>query len=124
MTLGIIFHAYLGVLSFIIPYLIFIMLLLTYVKLSWSDIKFTKMHLWLITIQVVGSVGIFLLINLFNFTLAQGVMICILAPTATSAPVIVGMLKGNVASLTAYSLISNFTVAIMAPLFFFIYRIQ
>jgi BASS family bile acid:Na+ symporter len=45
-------------------------------------------------------------------------MICILAPTATAAPVIAGMLKGNIASLTAYSLISNFTVALFAPLFF------
>ncbi|MFZ4581732.1 MAG: transporter, partial [Paludibacter sp.] len=40
------------------------------------------------------------------------------APTATAAPVIAGMLKGNVASLTAYSLLSNFTVALFAPLFF------
>ncbi len=118
MTLGIILHSYVGQLSFLIPYLIFIMLLLTYVRLSFSDIRFSKMHLWLIVIQVVGSLIIFFGLSFINLTVAQGVMICVLAPTATSAPVIAGMLKGNVASLTAYSLISNFTVAIMAPLFF------
>lgn len=118
MTLGIILHSYVGELSFLIPYLIFIMLLLTYVRLSFSDIRFSKMHLWLIVIQVVGSLIIFFGLSFINLTVAQGVMICVLAPTATSAPVIAGMLKGNVASLTAYSLISNFTVAIMAPLFF------
>jgi len=118
MTLGIILHSYVGELSFLIPYLIFIMLLLTYVKLSFSEIRFSKMHLWLIVIQVLGSLGIFFGLSFINLTVAQGVMICVLAPTATSAPVIAGMLKGNVASLTAYSLISNFTVAIMAPLFF------
>jgi len=118
MMLGIVLHSYVGALSFIIPYLIFIMLLLTYVKLSWKDIKFTKMHLWLILIQIVGSISAYFVLNPFNTSLAQGVMICILAPTATSAPVITGMLKGNVASLTAYSLISNLTIAILAPLFF------
>ncbi|MBP6635329.1 MAG: transporter, partial [Paludibacter sp.] len=52
MTLGIVLHSYVGALSFIIPYLIFVMLLLTYVKLSWKEIRFTKMHLWLILIQI------------------------------------------------------------------------
>lgn len=118
MTLGILLHSYVGVLSFVIPYLIFIMLLLTYIKLSWSEIRFTRMHLWLIVIQVFGSMAAYLILNPFNAMLAQGVMICILAPTATAAPVIAGMLKGNVASLTGYSLISNLTVAVMAPLFF------
>lgn len=118
MTLGIILHNQVGVLAFIIPYLIFVMLLLTYIHLSWSEIKFTRMHLWLILIQIFASIAVFVILNPINTILAQGVMICVLAPTATSAPVITGMLKGNVASLTAFSLISNLTVAIMAPLFF------
>lgn len=118
MTIGIIFHEYVKYLAFSIPYLIFIMLLLTFVKLSWREMKFTRMHLWLISIQVIGSLVVYFILNPINPILAQGVMICILAPTATSAPVIAGMLKGNVASLTAYSLISNLTVAFAAPLFF------
>lgn len=118
MSVGILFHNYVGIFTVIIPYLIFIMLLFTYVKLSWSQIRFTKMHAWLISIQVLGSIVIYHIINPFNPILAQGVMICVLAPTATAAPVIAGMLNGNVASLTGYSLISNFAVAIIAPLFF------
>lgn len=118
MTTGIIFHNYVSVLAFLIPYLIFIMLLFTYTKLSLKNIQFTKMHLWLIVVQIVGSVSVYFILNPINTILAQGVMICILAPTATAAPVIAGMLKGNIESLTAYSLISNFTVALFAPLFF------
>lgn len=76
------------------------------------------MHLWLILIQIVGSFTIFLIISPLNITLAQGIMICVLAPTATAAPVITGMLKGNVSSVTAYSLISNLTVALAAPIIF------
>lgn len=118
MTLGVIFHNQVGVLSFLIPYLIFIMLLFTYSKLSLSGLRFTRMHFYLIAFQIVGSAAVYLALRPFNEILAQGVMICVLAPTATAAPVIAGMLRGNVASLTAYSLISNFTVALFAPLFF------
>lgn len=118
MTLGILLHSYVSVLSFLIPWLIFVMLLFTYTKLSLKNIRFTKMHFWLIAFQLVVSVGVYFALKPISEILAQGVMICVLAPTATAAPVIAGMLKGNVASLTAYSLISNLTVAIFAPLFF------
>jgi len=118
MTLGILLHQYIGQLSVVIPYLLFVMLLLTYSKLSLRNLRFSKMHVWLIAFQVFGSLGIYFAVNPFQPILAQGLLIVVLAPTATAAPVIAGMLKGNVASLTAFSLISNLTVAIMAPLFF------
>lgn len=118
MTLGILLHSYVSLLSFLIPWLIFIMLLFTYAKLSFKNIRFSKMHFWLILFQLVVSIVVYFSLKPINEILAQGVMICVLAPTATAAPVIAGMLKGNVASLTAYSLISNLTVAIFAPLFF------
>jgi BASS family bile acid:Na+ symporter len=118
MTLGIVLHNQVGILNFIIPYLIFVMLLLTYINISWHDIKFTRLHFYLILIQVFASVGIYFALNPINSLLAQGVMILIVAPTATSAPVIVGMLKGNIASLTAYSIISNLSVVLLAPILF------
>jgi bile acid:Na+ symporter, BASS family len=118
MTLGAMFYQFFASLSALIPYLIFAMLFLTYCKLKLSDIRLSRMHFWLILIQVVGSLTAYLIISPFNTTLAQGVMICILAPTATSAPVITGMLMGNVESLTAYSLLSNLSVAVVAPVFF------
>lgn len=118
MVAGFIFHHQISVLSFIIPYLIFIMLFFTYLKISWREIKFTKMHFWLIVFQLMISVLVFFIINPFSSVLAQGIMICILAPTATSAPVITGMLRGDIMSLTSYSLVSNFTVVLVAPLVF------
>lgn len=118
MILGFIFHDQISILSWIIPYLIFLMLFLTYIKLSWEGMKFTKMHFWLIVFQVTASLVVFFAINPFSPILAQGIMICVLTPTATSAPVITKMLRGNVMSLTSYSLVSNFTVVLLAPLFF------
>lgn len=118
MTLGVLFYPFFGSLAFLTPYLIFIMLFLTYSNLKFSEISFSHMHIWLVSIQILGCLAVYLLVYPFNPTVAQGIMICVLAPTATAAPVITGMLKGNVASVTANSLISNISVAIMAPLIF------
>jgi len=117
-TLGAIFYNFFTLLAFITPYLIFVMLFLTYSKLRLNHMRLTRLHLWLILIQIFGSLAVFLVLSPFNITLAQGAMICVLAPTATAAPVIVGMLKGNVESLTSYSLLSNMTVALAAPIIF------
>ncbi|MGN0218717.1 MAG: transporter, partial [Muribaculaceae bacterium] len=45
-------------------------------------------------------------------------MICFLCPTATAAPVITGMLGGSVPRLATFSIISNVSVAILAPMLF------
>lgn len=118
MIIGFVFHHQISVLGFMIPYLIFVMLLLTYIRLSWSGITFTKMHLCLLVFQLVASILVYFILNPFSPVLAQGIMVCILAPTATSAPVIAGMLRGNIMSLTGYSLISNLLVVIAAPIIF------
>lgn len=118
MSVGVVFHNYASMMSFLTPYLIFIMLLITYCSISLKDIRFTRLHLWLILIQTLGSIVVYLLLYPLHPLIAQGAMICIFAPTATSAPVITGMLGGNVEHLTAYSLLSNMIVVILAPIIF------
>ena len=117
-TVGAIFYKFFDTLSFLTPYLIFVMLFLTYCNLKLNQMRLSRLHLWLIFIQVFGSLGVYMLLAPVNITIAQGAMICVLAPTGTAAPVITGMLKGNVASLTAYSLVSNMCVALAAPVIF------
>jgi BASS family bile acid:Na+ symporter len=117
-TVGAIFYKFFDSLSFLTPSLIFVMLFLTYCNLKLNEMRLSRLHLWLILIQVLGSLGVYLLLAPINITIAQGAMICVLAPTGTAAPVITGMLKGNVASLTAYSLLSNMCVALAAPVIF------
>jgi len=115
---GALFYKFFDMLSFLTPYLIFVMLFLTYCTLHLKQMRLSRLHLWLILIQIFGSLIVFLILSPINITLAQGTMICVLAPTGTAAPVITGMLKGNVGSLTAYSLISNMCVALAAPVIF------
>ncbi|MCC8089100.1 MAG: transporter [Rikenellaceae bacterium] len=118
MTAGALLYKYTGYISFLTPYLIFTMLLLTFAKLSPSDIKFSKFHGWLLFIQLAGSLTFYFLLRIFDAELAAGAMICVMAPTATSAAVITGMLGGNVAFLTTYTLISSVAVVFAAPAFF------
>ena len=117
-TVGALFYKFFMAMSFLTPYLIFAMLFLTYCTLHLKQMRLSRLHLWLILIQIFGSLIVFLVLSPINITLAQGAMICVLAPTGTAAPVITGMLKGNVGSLTAYSLLSNMCVALAAPVIF------
>jgi len=117
-VMGAIFYKFFMMLSFLTPYLIFVMLFLTYCNLKLKDMRLSRLHVWLILIQIFGSLALFFALSPINITLAQGAMVCVLAPTGTAAPVITGMLKGNVGSLTAYSLISNMCVALAAPIIF------
>lgn len=115
---GAFFYEFFQRLSFLTPYLIFSMLFITYCKLSFRELRFSALHLWLLLIQVVGSVLIYGMLVWFDPLLAQGLMICVLAPTATAAAVITGMLGGSVACLAAYTLISSLTVALVSPVIF------
>lgn len=118
MLLGIVFYNQVSELSFLPPYLIAVMLYLTFCNISFRNVRFSKLYYWLLAIQVLASVAAYLILSPINLILAQAALICIFAPTATSAPVITGMLGGNVESLIAYSLLSNMAVAILAPFYF------
>lgn len=118
MLVGGIFHNFFASIEWLMPYLIFAMLFITFCGVSVRHIRFSTMHIYLALIQIIGCVLIYVIVSPFHPVVAQGLMICLLTPTATSAPVITGMLGGSVTSVTAYSLIINVAVAVFAPLFF------
>nr|WP_320059853.1 transporter [uncultured Bacteroides sp.] len=104
--------------SFITPFLIFTMLLLTFSKVSPSELKLKPLHFWLLAIQIVGALAVYLLLYRSNKLVAEGVMVCIICPTATAAAVITSKLGGSAASVTTYTLLANIGVAIAVPLSF------
>jgi BASS family bile acid:Na+ symporter len=117
MILGIVFHQPLAVLSPAIPYLLSTMLFITYCRVSWSDVRLTRFHYILLTIQYAGSALVYLSLRPFNEILAQAAMICVLTGTATSAPVVTGLLGGSIPVTAAYTIVSNLSVAFIGPLF-------
>ncbi|MDR1592578.1 MAG: transporter [Prevotellaceae bacterium] len=118
MVFGIAGYRWFGALSSLIPALIFMMLLLTFCKLDLARLRPTKLHLWLLLIEIVGSVGLFYALVLFDRTVAQAVALCVIAPTATAASVVAGKLRGNVGMVASFTLFANFAVTIAVPLFF------
>ena len=117
MVVGIAFHKQLSVFSPFLPFLLALMLFISYCRVSLSDIKLTKFHYILLAIQYIGSALIYIALRPINEILAQATMICVLTSTATSAPVVAGLLGGSISVTAAYSIISNFSVALIGPLF-------
>ncbi len=115
MVAGILFHNQIGYVAFLSPYLIFIMLLITYCKVSWRHFCIDGSMWWLLGVQVIGALAVYLALGLLNLAVAQSVFICIFCPTATAAPVITGMLGGKVERVATFSLLSNLVVALTAP---------
>ena len=105
-------------LSFLTPYLIFTMLLLTFCQISPRDLKLRPLHVWLLLIQIIGALAAYLLLFRFDKIVAEGVMVCIICPTATAAAVITSKLGGSAASLTTYTLLANIGAAIAVPILF------
>ncbi|MBD5308752.1 MAG: transporter [Bacteroides sp.] len=115
MLIGIVCHNVIGYVSFLAPYLIFVMLFVTFCRINPRHIHVGRLSVWCMIVQLVGSaLSYFACLPLGN-EIAQGVMICFFCPTATAAPVITGMLGGSVERVATYSLVSNIIVALLAP---------
>ena len=106
----------LGILT---PAFIASMLFFTFCRVNVRDIRLSMMHFWLLLFQAVCSVAIYYALIGWDMVIAQGAMICILAPVAMAAVVIGGMLGANLEIMAAYSLLCNLFIAVFAPLLLF-----
>lgn len=104
--------------KYLIPYLIFAMLLFTFLKIDPKKIKLTKIHLLLLTIQLALSFGLYLIFRQYSNIYAEALFICFICPAATSSTVIVRMLSGKEEFSVAYVFLSHLMVTIIAPIFF------
>ncbi len=102
----------------LLPWLIFAMLTVTFCRVSAADIRISPLHWVLLAIQVFGAIGIYYALKDIDVWVAEGAMICVIAPTATAAAVITEKLGGSAASLTAFTMVSNIGCAVTAPAFF------
>lgn len=113
---GIVLHDYIGMIAFVAPYLIFIMLFITFCRITPRELKIDAMTWSLLAVQIVGSIVVYYLCLPLGGAIAQSAFICVFCPTATAAPVITGMLGGSVPRLATFSIFSNLAVAILGPL--------
>ena len=120
LILGLLLHGYCAQFSFLVPFVIFSILLLTFTAVDLRRLKLTMLDVWLMLFQVVVSIGCYLLIRLFggDNTIAEGVLIGVLCPVASSVAVISCLLGANRATVTTYTIVGNLMVAIVAPIVF------
>lgn len=113
---GAILYKWMGYATFLSPYLIFMMLYITYCKLDMRDIRPHKFHLELLAVQMVLAAAVYAALSPWRHVVAEGVFICVYIPTATAAPVITAMLGGSISKVATYSLLCNMFVAVTGPL--------
>ncbi len=97
------------------PLFIFSMLFCTFCRVNVREMKPSWLHVWLMVVQVAVTVAIYMALLPLGETVAQGGMICALAPMAMGAVVIAGMLGANIATMATHCLICNFVIAFIAP---------
>lgn len=109
--------------AFLTPTLIFAQLLLTFCKISVRELLPVPWHGWLLLFQLVGTLAFVALLLWIPMAeeyrdVFEGIMVCVICPTATAAAVITSRLGGSASSLTTYTLLSNLLAAVVVPLLF------
>jgi BASS family bile acid:Na+ symporter len=97
------------------PFFIFSMLFCTFCRVDIREMRPSWLHFWLMVAQIVGTVAVYWLLLPLGDTVAQGGMICALAPMAMGAMVIAGMLGAKIETMATHSLICNILTAFIAP---------
>ncbi len=101
--------------------LIFIMLFIAFCKIDPHQMRPHHWHWYLLLIQAGGSLVLALYLiytGSADNALIDGLIACLICPTAAAASVITGKLGGNESALTTYTLLSNVTAAISIPIIF------
>ncbi len=106
-------------LSVAVPYVIFSILVLTFSGVRLSSLRPSKLDLWIASFQTIVSLCLYWLIYTLtsDYILAEGAMMCVLCPVASSVTVVAAMLGANPVRTTTYTIIGNLLVSIVAPIY-------
>lgn len=109
-----------AVLSVAVPYVIFCILLLTFSGVRLSRLRPSVLDLYLVIFQAVVSIAGYSVLMAFtgNELVSEGMLMCVLCPVASSVTVVATMLGADAVRTTAYTIIGNLMVAIVAPVYF------
>ncbi len=119
-VLGLLFHRWCALFSSVVPVLIFSILLLTFTAVDLKRLRMSMLDVWLMLFQVVVSSVCYIGITLLggSHLVAEGVLIGVLCPVASSVAVVACMLGANRETVTTYTIVGNLMVAVVAPVAF------
>ena len=112
----------------VLPPMIGLMLFFTFCKVNPIDLRLHRWHWVVLATQLALTGGVYygalavcrrVGVNASDTAvISQGLMMCLIMPTATAAPIIAGKLGGSIQNLTTFTLLSNIATAIVVPAFF------
>ncbi len=100
----------------ITPVMIVTMLFFNFCRVNLRSMRPSFMYVWLFAFQILGAIVLYYSLVVFDETVAQGAMICVLAPIAMAAVVIGSMLGASVEKMATYTLLCNIGTAVFAPM--------
>ena len=102
------------------PFLLFCMLLLSFCKIDFREIRPRPWMIYLLLVQIVGctvfTIPLFLFPDSAYRILLEGGMLMFVCPTACAAVVVSYKLGGKMENVIAYTIVSNIAAAILFPL--------
>lgn len=118
MLVGFLLSGFFSLLNVATPYILFTMLFITFCRISPTEMRFSPMVIWLMAVQLGGGVAVYTLLRPADPIVAQGVAMCVFAPTAVGAMVVGGMLGANLATMATMTFFSNLAVGLLSPILF------
>ncbi len=122
MTLGVTFYQPLSYIDtelrgWIMPSLIFAMLFVTFCGVSLKELRLRPIHGCLILFQITATPLVYYAFLPLGEVVAQGAMVCFLAPIAMAAVAVGALLGANIITLVSYTLVCNIVMSIFIPLY-------
>lgn len=105
--------------SMVVPYVIFTILVLTFSGVRLLSLRPSKLDLCVASFQTLVSILLYWLLKAATSDeiLAQGALMCVLCPVASSVTVVASMLGADPSRTTTYTIIGNLLVSIIAPIY-------
>lgn len=104
------------------PVTVFMTLFVTFCKVDFHQMRPHRWHTGILIAQlllVAVVVGVILTFRQSTSKLFwEALLTCIIGPSASAAPVVVGKLGGNISTMTTYTLISSLASALLIPVVF------
>jgi bile acid:Na+ symporter, BASS family len=105
-----------GSFSFLIQYLLMVMLFFAFLDIEFKPQTFQKSVLWVLLANVVVAFISYWALAPFNLMLALAAFMTAIAPTAIAAPVIIGFIEREVEYVVASVILTNVASALIVPL--------
>lgn len=109
-----------SVFDVLFPVSVFMTLFVTFCKVDFHELRPHCWHAGILVAQLLLiTVTVALAWSSVNSKLFyEALLTCIIGPSASAAPVVVGKLGGNISTMTTYTLISSLASALLIPLVF------